>query len=122
MMTLRAIRVILRWAKMTYTSAGLRGISRDTDRNQEAAVLDPAALAALAAHPDSSGLSVTLQATLSAELETGSIRMTPPGINAPRNTMRIITRTGRPLRRLISECITDKGMKKSRRFLARPNR
>ena len=103
---------------MTYTNAVSRGISGVTDR-------DPAVQAVQAvqvAHPDSSGPSATPPAVSSAGLETGLTPMIPQAVNAPRNIMRIIMRTGRPLRRLISACITGKGMKKSRRFMARPNR
>ena len=104
---------------MISINAGSRGISGVTDGYQA----DRADQAVpVVAHPDSSGPSATLPAVSSAGLETGLTPMIPQAVNAPRNIMRIIMRTGRPLRRLISACITDKGMKKSRRFMVRPNR
>ena len=104
---------------MTFTGAGSRGISEGMANGQE--VADPQAVQAVA-HPDSSGPSATPPAVSSAGLETGLTPMIPQAVNAPRNIMRIIMRTGRLLRRLISACITGKGMKKSRRFMVRPNR
>ena len=114
----RARRVLPHWAKMIFTSAGLRGISGDTvavvqdkdkDKDKDKA-------------PDSSVPYAMLPGVSSAALETGLTPMTPQEISAPRNTTLIIMRMVRPRLRLISECITVKVTKKSRRFMANPNR